>query len=137
MFNKSNNHLHIGATTLISKATTIKGDLHFSGSLELEGTLTGNIIADSDKASLRVQKGGKVIGKIRAPKIIINGVVEGDVISTEHLELAVDAQINGNVYYDSLEIVKGAEVNGKLIHQDKSAVKQAEPKVELKEEPAK
>lgn len=117
MFGKSS-HLQVGATTLIAKATDIQGDLHFSGNLEIEGTLTGNIIAkDGESASLRVLQDGKVIGKIQVPLVIINGTVEGDVHCSKHLELAAKADVKGNVYYHFLEVVKGAQVNGKLVHQ--------------------
>jgi cytoskeletal protein CcmA (bactofilin family) len=37
----SNNH------TLISRGTKIVGDLHFSGDLQIEGQVAGNIIAES------------------------------------------------------------------------------------------
>jgi cytoskeletal protein CcmA (bactofilin family) len=128
MFNKTT-HLHVGATTLIAKTTEIHGDIHFSGNLEIEGTLTGNIIArDGESASLRVLQDGRVIGKIEAPLVIINGKVEGEVFSSQHLELAAKADVKGNVYYHFLEVVKGAQVNGKLVHQpggDKAASEKA------------
>jgi len=120
MFHKPT-HLHVGATTLIAKTTEIQGDLHFSGNLEIEGTLVGNIIAkDGESASLRVLQDGKVIGKIQAPLIIINGKVEGEVVCSRHLELAAKADVQGNVHYHFLEVVKGAQVNGKLIHTEGS-----------------
>lgn len=116
MFGKSNNHFHVGATTLIAKGTEIKGDLHFSGNLEIEGLIRGNIVAeDASNASVRVLHKGKVIGEIKAPTVVINGEVEGDVRSTKHLELASKATIQGNVYYHFLEVVKGAQVNGSMV----------------------
>lgn len=121
MFSKSS-HLQVGATTLIARTTEIQGDLHFSGNLEIEGTLTGNIIAkDGETASLRVLQEGRVIGKIQAPLVIINGKVEGEVYSSKHLELAAHADVKGNVYYHFLEVVKGAQVNGKLVQQSSPA----------------
>lgn len=116
-FNKTENHLQAGATTLISKLTEITGDLHFSGNLEIEGTFRGNIVAKSgSNASLRVLHEGQVIGKIHVPTVIINGHVDGDVHSTKHLELAAKATVKGNLHYHFLEVVKGAQVNGKMIH---------------------
>lgn len=121
MFSKAT-HLQVGATTLIAKTTEIQGDLHFSGNLEIEGTLTGNIIArEGQSASLRILQEGKVLGKIQAPLIIINGHVEGDVHCSQHLELAAKADVKGNLYYHYLEVVKGAQVNGKLVHEPNNA----------------
>jgi len=116
MFGKSNNHFHVGATTLISKGTEIKGDLHFSGNLEIEGVIRGNIIAEEGShAAVRVLHKGKVVGEINAPTVVVNGEVEGDVRSGKHLELAAKAVITGNVYYHFLEVVKGAQVNGNMV----------------------
>ena len=83
-------------TTLISKATEITGDVHFSGVLEVEGKVRGNIYADDDSsAEVRVRESGLVQGEIKVPSVIINGLVEGDVHSTQHLELAAKARSCG------------------------------------------
>lgn len=105
-------------TTLISKATEITGDIHFSGTLEIEGRIFGNIYADDDaSASVRVRETGLVKGDIQSPLIIINGLVEGDVYSSNHIELAAKARVTGNVHYHLIEMVMGSEVNGSLSHR--------------------
>jgi cytoskeletal protein CcmA (bactofilin family) len=43
--------------------------------------------------------------------------VEGDVYSSEHIELAAKARVIGNVYYHLIEMVMGSEVNGSLYHR--------------------
>lgn len=105
-------------TTLVSKATDVTGDIHFSGTLEIEGRIFGNIYAaDDSTAEVRVRETGIVKGEIQAPLVIINGVVEGDVYSSNHLELAAKARVKGNVYYHLIEMVMGSEVNGSLCHR--------------------
>lgn len=112
-----------GGTTLISQGTVIVGDIHFSGSLDIEGLVQGNIIAQSGKeASVRVVDKGRVEGEINAPTVIINGTVDGDVRSTKHLELASRGRVRGNVLYALLEMAAGSEVNGSLSHLDRAAV---------------
>jgi len=104
-------------TTLISKATEITGDLHFSGALEVEGRIFGNIYAQDDSsAEVRIRESGLVKGEIRAPLVVINGLVEGDVYSNNHIELAAKAKVLGDVYYNLIEMVMGSEVNGALRH---------------------
>lgn len=106
-----------GKTTLVSTETVITGDVHFSGVLDIEGVVKGNIVAASGKDALvRVVDKGRVEGEIRAPSVIINGAVEGDVYSTRHLELAARARVLGNVFYTLVEMAAGAEVNGSLTH---------------------
>src|SRR5690606_28481521 len=95
------------------------GDIKFDGHLEVEGTVTGNILADeATNARVRVLERGVVKGEVRAPYVVINGHVTGDVHATKHLELAAHAVVNGNVHYQVIEMVKGAQVNGNLVHID-------------------
>lgn len=104
-------------TTLISKDSEIIGDIKFSGDLEVQGLIRGNIIAKSDtSATVRVVEGGRVEGEIHAPKVIINGEVKGDVHSGEHVELAAKANVDGSVHYNLIEMVKGAQLNGNLVY---------------------
>lgn len=105
-----------GGTTLISKTTEIVGDVHFSGTLMIEGHVKGNVYATDDNAQARVLESGKIAGEIRVPSLIINGHVTGDVFSSKHIELAAKAAISGNVHYVLIEMVKGAQVNGKLVY---------------------
>jgi len=114
----SNNH------TLISRGTKVVGDLHFAGDLQIEGTVTGNIIADNgNDAKLVVAEKGRVEGEIRVPMVIINGSVNGNVYSTKHVELAAKAVVEGNVHYQLIEMVKGSQVNGSLVYSGTSGRK--------------
>jgi cytoskeletal protein CcmA (bactofilin family) len=106
-----------GGTTLISRDTVVTGELHFSGNLDVEGLIQGNVIAQSGKeALLRVVGKGRVEGDIRVPCVIINGEVKGNVYSSKHLELASKSRVQGNVFYTVVEMAAGAEVNGSLTH---------------------
>ncbi len=103
--------------TLISVKAEISGDIRVSGGLHVDGRIKGNILADPDSgAAVRISDKGYVEGEIRAPNIVINGEVKGDVYSSEHIELAKKAVVNGDVHYVMMEMVMGAKVNGKLLH---------------------
>ena len=112
--NKSMGGFASGSTTLLYKSTEIVGDIHFSGNLEVEGIVRGNIVADDD-ARVRVMEKGLVEGEVTAPNIVINGRVVGNVHSSKHVELAAKAVVEGNVHYKLIEMVKGAQVNGNLV----------------------
>lgn len=112
----SNNH------TLISRATKVTGDLHFTGELQLEGKVTGNIIAEDEKdAKVVIADTGVVEGEIRAPVVIVNGKVLGNIYSSKHLELAAKGNVTGTVHYHSIEMVKGAQVNGSMINKQQES----------------
>src|SRR6056300_1175031 len=103
-------------TTLIARNTKVEGKLEFSGVLEIEGSVKGNIIAESDsKSVVRILNNGRVEGKIRVPQVIINGEVVGDVHADEQLYLAEKASIEGNVHYRVIEIEKGVRINGSIL----------------------
>lgn len=105
------------STTLISHDTVVIGDIHFCGSLDVEGLVQGNIVAEPKKdAMVRVIGKGRVEGEIKSPCVIINGVVQGDVHSSQQLELASKGRVNGNVFYALVEMAAGSEVNGSLTH---------------------
>jgi cytoskeletal protein CcmA (bactofilin family) len=104
--------------TLVSGKSKILGDVHFSGGLHIDGKIKGNIVADEQSSAVvRISETGVVEGEIRAPNIIINGQVIGNVHSHKHIELAKKAVVTGDVYYTMMEMVMGAQVNGNLIHQ--------------------
>lgn len=115
----SNNH------TLISRGTKVVGDLHFTGDLQVEGTVVGNIVADNgNDAKLVVAEKGSVEGEIRVPVVIINGAVNGNVYSSKHVELAAKGLVEGNVHYQLIEMVKGSQVNGSLVYCGANARKE-------------
>ena len=118
MWGKSSEKSWASSTTLVAPGTEIKGDICFRGHLEIEGKVTGNIIAEAgQKAVVRVMAEGCVIGEIDVPTVVLNGKVVGNVYSSEHVELAEKALVDGNVHYNLVEIMRGAEVNGNLVHQ--------------------
>ncbi len=110
-----------GSTTLISSDTTIKGDISFTGQLDVEGTVVGSIQATSGDAVLRVVSGGCVAGEMKVPHATVNGKVEGDIHSSERLILSEQAVVDGDVYYNLIEMAVGAKVNGGLRHSSNVA----------------
>ena len=103
--------------TLIGQHTEVTGDVRFAGGLHVDGTIKGNVIAENDdRAMLSLSEQGTIEGEVNVPFVILNGVVQGDVHGSEHVELSSKARITGNVYYHLIEMAIGAEVNGKLVH---------------------
>jgi cytoskeletal protein CcmA (bactofilin family) len=104
-------------TTLIAANCELVGDVHFSDELLVNGIVKGNIYAKSgSKAVVRISEKGCVQGEIRAPRIIVNGEVFGDIWSDKHIELAAKAEVKGNVHYHMIEMVQGSRVDGQLVY---------------------
>lgn len=103
--------------TLIGHQSRVMGDIRFSGGLHVDGTIKGNVHAEQDGTSMvSLSNHGTIEGEVRVPHVVLNGVVNGDVYASEHVELAANARVTGNVYYNLIEMAIGAEVNGKLVH---------------------
>jgi len=121
--------------TLIGQNTEIAGDVYFSGGLHIDGVIKGNVIAKEGSSSvLRLSEHGRIEGEVRVPTINLNGCVTGDVHASQGVELASNARVNGNVYYQLIEMAMGAEVNGNLLHE--SEAHQPVSKVNVQQQPA-
>ena len=123
------------AITLIAPGTKVEGDVHFDNQLFVKGEVRGNILAEKPEALLIVSPEGLVAGEIKAPSVVINGRVEGDVYATSRLELATGAQVKGDLFYALIEMQLGAQVEGRLVHTEQPT-KEASSVTKLTAEPA-
>ena len=114
---KRNDRAVAAINTLIAAGTTIRGDVHFTGGLHLDGTIEGSVAAEGTDAVLTLSEHGRVIGEVRVSNAVVNGAVTGDIYAAERLELAGNARISGNVHYKLLEMAAGAQVNGKMLYE--------------------
>lgn len=111
-----------GKTTIIAQDAEITGDMRFSGAVQVDGRVIGNIQAE--EGLVRVSEHGYVEGVIKAPNVLINGQVNGDVFAFEHLELDAKARISGDMHYRFMEMVLGAQISGQLNYLGQQAEQQ-------------
>ena len=101
--------------TLIGEGTVIRGELHFTDGLRIDGTVLGDVLALGEGRNvLVISDKARVEGTVQAGHVIVNGTVIGPVTSTELLELQPKASITGDVRYESLEMHQGALIDGEL-----------------------
>ncbi|MGI9260461.1 MAG: bactofilin family protein [Woeseiaceae bacterium] len=124
---------HSVVDTLVGSNSQVNGDLSFTGGCHVDGTVKGNVGADANSHSaLSISEEGTVEGGVTVPYVVLNGIVRGDVVASQRVELGPTARVIGNVYYNLIEMAIGAEINGKLVHQPEGQV----PLLETKEEPS-
>lgn len=105
--------------TLIGAHVTIRGDVQFSGGLYVEGRIIGKVTAvDSEHAVLMLAEQGRIEGEVRAPVVLVNGHLDGDVHASERIELSTKARVLGNVHYRVVEMNAGAQLTGHLVHAE-------------------
>lgn len=106
--------------TLIGKNSSINGDFKFRGGLHVDGKIKGNLVAESGaEAVVTISEHGSVTGEIRAPKVIVDGTLNGDVYASERVELAARARVKGNIHYKTIQMALGAQVNGTMVYEEK------------------
>lgn len=105
--------------TLIGPQVVIRGDVEFSGGLYVEGRIEGKVVATGEgRAVLMLAEQGSIEGEVRAPVVMIDGRLDGDVHASERVELAARARVQGNVHYKVVEMTAGAQLTGRLVHAD-------------------
>jgi cytoskeletal protein CcmA (bactofilin family) len=129
---------HSVVDTLVGSNSQVNGDLNFSGGCHVDGTVKGNVSADSNSHSaLSISEDGTVEGGVIVRYVVLNGIVRGDVVASQRVELGPTARVIGNVYYNLIEMAIGAEINGKLVHQPEGQVPLIDASETEKESPVK
>ena len=101
--------------TLIGEGTVIRGEVHFSEGLRIDGEVVGDVFGTGEGSSILViSEKARVTGRVRGGHVIINGQVNGPIQSDELLELQPQARIVGDVRYEVLEMHQGATIDGEL-----------------------
>ena len=125
------------ATTLISEGTQLSGDISFSGTLEILGTVSGNIVSEHKDARVRVLNGGSVEGDVKAAIIEVNGAVKGNIYALNRLCLEPNCTVTGNIHYSNMEVRSGAQLTGSCNFQQMTPPKEIPSQTTAKSEKVK
>ncbi|MDQ4120676.1 MAG: polymer-forming cytoskeletal protein [Acidobacteriota bacterium] len=115
----------------VGSGTTLTGETTFKAVLRVDGHMTGRVM--SETGTLIIGTGGQVDANITVAAAIIHGIVNGDIVATERVELGRTAKLVGNIQTPSLSIEQGAifEGNCSMIRQkaemDKRAAQNVQP----------
>jgi cytoskeletal protein CcmA (bactofilin family) len=101
----------------VGSGTVITGEASFKSMLRIDGRFSGRI--SSSTGTLIVGAGGQVDANIEVSVATIHGVVNGDIIAGERIELGRAAKLNGNIQTPSLVIEQGSVFEGscKMVQQ--------------------
>lgn len=115
----------------VGSGTVITGEASFKSMLRVDGRFSGRIT--STGGALIVGSGGQVDANIEVSVATIHGIVNGDIVASDRIELGRAAKLTGNITTPSLMIEQGAVFEGtcKMVQQKANADKT--PKVERKD----
>lgn len=95
--------------SLVGAGTLIEGKIKTDGSIRVDGTLIGEIVA---KASAAIGLTGAVEGGVMAKNVTIAGKVKGTVTATEKLTLEGKSITRGDIRASKLIVDEGATFDG-------------------------
>jgi cytoskeletal protein CcmA (bactofilin family) len=98
-----------GGASIIAAGTTLKGDIHSSGDIRIDGTLQGNI---QSTAKVVIGANGVVEGDISGQQADIMGRTTGTIKVKELLQLKGGSNVTGNIHAAKLQIETSANFNG-------------------------
>ncbi|HTZ18120.1 MAG TPA: polymer-forming cytoskeletal protein [Dissulfurispiraceae bacterium] len=109
MFQKKNDKLE----SFIGCGSEVIGDLTVSGTLRIDGKLTGNATA----GWIIVGEKAVVKGDLAAKGIVVGGRIEGSVKADDLVELKPSARLYGDIFSKKLAIAEGGVFMGRSVTQ--------------------
>ena len=88
----------------------LTGEITFKDMLRVNGHIAGKV--RSEKGTLIIDPSAVVDGDIEAGVVMISGIVNGDVVGRDRVELGPAAAINGNISTRALTMKPGAVFQG-------------------------
>ena len=94
----------------VSSGTFVTGEVKFKAMLRIDGRFSGRITSPGGK--LVVGAGGRVDADVNVSVVIVQGIVRGDLIASQRVELGRAAKVTGSIQTPSLLIELGATFEG-------------------------
>ncbi len=105
--------------TIIGSSLRVDGNLLLRSSVRIDGLVNGNILQeDGCEATVAIATGATVTGDIRAKHVIVSGTLQGNIFSSDRVELLETAFVSGDITYGTLGMQVGARLEGKLRQSD-------------------
>lgn len=103
--NKANGEI----LSFLGKNTEFSGDISFSGSMRVDGSVKGSIQSD---AALIIGPSGLVDAEVNVRRVIVNGEFRGVIRADDRVEIHKEGKVFGDIYTPCLIIEAGATFEG-------------------------
>ena len=98
-------------STIIGPDATLHGDIHSRSALRVNGEVFGSIENEGD---VFVAKGSVVRGDVKGERVTVAGVVEGNIVAKDTLEITAEVKVTGDIFGEILSIQEGAIFRGRV-----------------------
>jgi cytoskeletal protein CcmA (bactofilin family) len=100
-----------GPTTYVAATTKVIGTIIGQGAFVFCGTVEGDCDIDGP---LTLAAGGHWKGTMKANDIVVAGIVEGDVVAKQRVEILGSARVTGSLSGNSIAVAEGAIIEGEI-----------------------
>jgi len=98
------------AQTIVGSGVTLSGKLEAKHNIQVNGTFSGEIIAEGD---VIIGAEGEVNAPISAKNVTVAGTVNGDINVVDELDILSSGKVFGNISAKTLSIKPGGIFSGK------------------------
>lgn len=113
----------------VGHGTVLSGETNFQAMLRVDGHLVGSVTSES--GTLLVGSNGQVDANIAVSSAVVNGVVNGDIIATERVQLGRTARVIGNIQTPRIVIEDGAVFEGTcMMMKSREAIEERAAQIE-------
>ena len=102
----------VSINSLIGPGTAVSGNLQASGFTRIDGDIDGNLTIDG---KLIIGDKARVRGDIFATSAIVGGVVEGDILAPEGVQLFATASVIGDIVAQEIKMDENVLFQGSCI----------------------
>lgn len=95
--------------TIIGAGCNLKGDINTDHTVQIHGTVKGNVIADT----IVIGRGGTIHGDIRAQTLFLHGSLDGNAV-VNVANVFANAEMTGTLSYKTLNITCNTGLECKL-----------------------
>jgi len=117
LWTKNNKDKNTNNQNIIATGTRIEGRIYSPRPLQIEGTVTGEIIS---KKELIIGKEGKVKANIKTKNTVVEGSFTGNIISLGDVKVTSTGKLTGNIIHRDTSFITndGGLLKGKNIIVD-------------------
>jgi len=112
----------------IGRSIVIRGEIHASEDLVIEGRVEGPVWCEGH--ALELAAGSNVAGEVVARDVTVFGHLAGQVIGTEVVDVRPDASVTADVFADRFILNDGARFSGRAERSTKVALRVARFRLE-------
>jgi cytoskeletal protein CcmA (bactofilin family) len=110
--------MEIPKVASIGKSLHVKGELRGNEDLAVEGRVEGKIALNGYHVT--IGQTGRVSAEIQAKSVVVGGLVEGDILAAERVEVAATGTMVGNIRAPRVVLLDGCKFKGSIDMDAKS-----------------